>query len=172
MTSPASTVSSPSSPLSSPSTLLPAVAGTPVADSAQSHSGSVPIGAIVGGLLGGLALIGIAVFVFWLRRKRVKNDHQRPPLAPQPYPDPNLSFNPTITTEQYRPYGGAYSVSTNAATPSQFSYPTPTSPSQGIIPPSKGSEAAQRYWAGPVPHENSSDSYTLYESIEPPRYEQ
>ena len=36
-----------------------------------------PAAAIIGGTLGGLALIGIAALVFWLIRKRAKNNHQQ-----------------------------------------------------------------------------------------------
>jgi len=36
-----------------------------------------PAAAIIGGTLGGLALIGIAALAFWLIRKRAKNNHQQ-----------------------------------------------------------------------------------------------
>ena len=53
------------------------ITAPPAGDGAKSHSGTTPTAAIIGGSLGGLALIGIAVFVFWLFRKRVKNNRKR-----------------------------------------------------------------------------------------------
>jgi len=60
------------SPTSATSSSTSAVITAPAGDGAKT-----PTAAIIGGTLGGLALIGIAVLVFWLIRKRAKNKHER-----------------------------------------------------------------------------------------------
>jgi hypothetical protein len=65
-------------PTSATSSSTSAVVTAPSAgDGMKSHSSTAPTAAIIGGSLGGLALIGIAGLVFWLIRKRMKNTHQR-----------------------------------------------------------------------------------------------
>jgi hypothetical protein len=48
-----------------------------IAPSPGEDGARTPTAAIIGGTLGGLALIGIAALVFWLIRKRAKNSHQQ-----------------------------------------------------------------------------------------------
>ena len=70
-------------PPDSPITLAPT--STSVTSSMSATSTAPPAGdgaktptaVIIGGTLGGLALIGIAVLVFWLVRKRVKANHHK-----------------------------------------------------------------------------------------------
>ena len=73
----------PDSPITlAPTSAVPASAtssSTSVVITASPAGGGAktPTAAIIGGSLGGLALIGIAVLVFWLIRKRGKNNHQK-----------------------------------------------------------------------------------------------
>jgi hypothetical protein len=171
------TVSAPTSMLptsATSSSTSAAITALSAGNGVKSHSGTTPTAAIIGGSLGALALIGIAALVFWFIRKRVKNDYQRRKqnfqsdtrertlnkslLAPQSFP--NLAFNSVSTTKQYPSPGGSHV--------SQFSYPTPSTPSQGIIPPSKAVQDAQYPPVQPFPLDNSLNSRTL---PEPPRYE-
>ena len=60
----------PASGISSSTSAL--ITASPAGDGAKT-----PTAAIIGGSLGGLALIGISILVFWFIRKRVKNNHQK-----------------------------------------------------------------------------------------------
>ncbi|KIM35444.1 hypothetical protein M413DRAFT_449740 [Hebeloma cylindrosporum] len=160
--SPTSAATSPS-PLSSSSSSSSALSTATTAAGAKAH---VPIGAIVGGSIGGLAFIIIIAFVLWLVNRKLKRG--RPDSA---QPSSTAPFTPVSATEQYQPPSGTYNVSASRTTPSQFSYPTPSTPSRGIIPPSKTAQGAAHLSTHQAPFESASDSHTYSDSLDPPRYE-
>ncbi|KDR71972.1 hypothetical protein GALMADRAFT_143327 [Galerina marginata CBS 339.88] len=139
----------------------------------KSHSGGVPIAAIVGGSLGGFALIVVAVFVLWHRQKRAKHRTNTHQTSYQPYPD--LLDNPIQLIEQYQP-SRTPNISTYPAIVSPLPYPTPSAPSQGMIPPSKAIQGAQPSATRPVPtvpfgNTSNLDNPTNSGPTNPPRYE-
>ncbi|KJA27409.1 hypothetical protein HYPSUDRAFT_934050 [Hypholoma sublateritium FD-334 SS-4] len=93
--------------------------------SGSSNSSSPPVGAIVGGILGGLALlIGVLVFVYWRRLRRAHAREEELGVRSEPYDDPSVSrisqFRaappvsiPPATSSTVSPWGGyGLSVST------------------------------------------------------------
>lgn len=85
-------------------------------DNKDDGGSKTPIGAIVGGVVGGIAaigLLGLAVFFFLRRKKQPEPEPQQPPLQQQQPPAP-MQQNP-----QY--FDPRYSVAT-----SQQPYPSPT----------------------------------------------
>ena len=57
----------------------------------ESSNGSTPTGAIAGGVIGALAVAGLALFAFWFfRRKRLVKRERRATLPP-PYTEPDMS---------------------------------------------------------------------------------
>ncbi|KDR67432.1 hypothetical protein GALMADRAFT_147205 [Galerina marginata CBS 339.88] len=145
---------SPSAPptTSEPSLSHPSPTMSAVAD-ANFHSKGVPIDTIVGGTLGGFALLCIAILAVWLGYQRGKskgNDNR----LPQP-------FNPTSSMDQFR----AQSSNTPIISHLPLMHPILH------IPPLKGSQRAQLSSTHPVQVENNWDLYTLSGQTEPPRYD-
>ena len=126
---PSSLISSDSSlsttaPLTSTLTVVP----TP-SNSSSGGGSSTPVGAIVGGTIGGVALIGLVALGAFLiiRRTRNKNQNQIPPqggVAPMPLAEPKYGPDPhSPLPPSYNPH---YSMA--SASPSGFDGPAPYDP--------------------------------------------
>jgi len=131
----------------------------------QSHSSRVPLGPAVGGTLGGLALLIIAILAFLLCYKRRKDKNQKhDSQAAQVSPDPFITpASRTLPMQKHQPYEGSDRVSELQS----YSQRPPTS-SSGVISPS--SKAAQLSISSP--RGDSLHSPPVSEPPDPPGYDE
>lgn len=103
---------------------------------------STPVGAIVGGVVGGVALIAILGLAFWfLRRKKQSKEVATTPAAPAPAPTPgfppqqqmgNQGVPPPVVYDYNNNYAG-YPVQGSPPSPSDPRYSQ--MPVGGMVPP-------------------------------------
>ncbi|KAF8816634.1 hypothetical protein BYT27DRAFT_7181457 [Phlegmacium glaucopus] len=156
-----------SSATSSSSSTLSTTSTIPTASSsAQSHSSKVPLGPVLGGTLGGVALLIIAIFVFWFSRRRLKDENQRLKTQVQAYAEPHLT--PTFPMQQYPPHASSDTASVYPIISSYTQHPTP-----GVIPSSKAAQLSvpSRTPGGSLYSQPRTRSDTRSESPEPPGYD-
>ena len=134
------TMTRPGIPATSPSTTRPPVAPT----DGSSRKSSVPIGAIVGGVLGGLLVLllvigGVLFYLFYLRRRRnqAASAGQRAPQGSAPHPVSNAGYEPV---QQHVP-------PVVQSPPPQYYAPVP----EKVNPLSQAQEMNSRSWYGEHP---------------------
>lgn len=136
--------------------------------SGSSKSMSPPVGAIVGGVLGALALlIGVVIFVYWRRLRRAHAREEELGARNEPYDDPSISrisqfraappvSMPPATSSTASPWGGyGLSVSTTnekaaaaARNNHQRMMPSITSIATSTQPPSQAPSSASATASG------------------------
>ncbi|KAF5646438.1 hypothetical protein F25303_5424 [Fusarium sp. NRRL 25303] len=106
---------------------------TKTAEPSPEPGNHTPVGAIVGGVIGGVALIAILALAFWfLRSKRTQNNEVATAPAPAPAPAPGVppqQYQQQMTYQQDVPPPVIYDYNNNyAGYPAQGSPPPPSDP--------------------------------------------